>query len=332
MVSSSSETDPERRLACVVSQANAEDPAGTGKPFTGYLLVEVAPPWKYDVGESRRFPEGLWEAVKGLWDAGIIEKFTAIMPNPEYSREGHTRVILLRRPFGPFFAAYERVEYLAPEGEVVALVEALAEEPDGPSRFTRYREDRSRVRDILVCTHGSHDVCCSRFGYPLYEDLRQEYGAASEGRLRVWRTSHLGGHRFAPNLIDLPEGRYWGHLKPEALENLVLRNEPVSEMWRFYRGWAGLNGKFEQIAEREILVREGWEWIGHLKRGRTLEVDEEESRAEVRIEYTAQDGSVSGAYEATVEGSGSVMTLASSGRGALEEAMQYHVSRLEKAT
>ena len=85
----------------MVSQANGEDPAGTGKPFTGYLLVEVAPPWKYDVGESRRFPEGLWEAVKGLWDASIVEKLTAIMPDPEYSREGHTRVTLLRKPSGP---------------------------------------------------------------------------------------------------------------------------------------------------------------------------------------------------------------------------------------
>jgi hypothetical protein len=332
MVHSSSEIGPERRLACVVSQANGEDPAGTGTPFAGYLLVEVAPPWKYDVGESRRFPEGLWEAVKGVWDAGIVEKFTAIMPDPEYSREGHTRVILLRRPSSPYFATYEKEEYLAPEGEVVALVEALAKEPDGPSRFVCYREDDPRVRDILVCTHGSHDLCCGRFGYSLYEELRQEYAAASEGRLRVWRTSHLGGHRFAPNLIDLPEGRYWGHLKPESLENLILRNEPVSEMRRFYRGWAGLSGKFEQIAEREILVREGWEWIGHLKRGRTLAVDEEESRAEVRIDYTAREGSVSGTYEATVEGSGSVMTLASSGTGALEEARQYHVSRLEGVT
>lgn len=39
---------------------------------------------------------------------------------------------------------------------------------------------------------------------------------------------------------------------------------------------------------------------------------------------------MSGTYEATVEGSGSVMTLASSGTGALEEARQYYVSRLEK--
>ena len=101
-------------------------------------------------------------------------------------------------------------------------------------------------------------------------------------------------------------------------------------MRRFYRGWAGLRGKFEQVAEREILIREAWEWTEHLKRGRTLKVNEEESRAEVDIEYTAKDGSVSGTYEATVEVSGSVMTLASSGTEALEEAKQYHVSRLEE--
>jgi hypothetical protein len=101
-------------------------------------------------------------------------------------------------------------------------------------------------------------------------------------------------------------------------------------MRRFYRGWAGLRGKFEQIAEREILVQEGWEWTTHLRRGRTLEVDEKESLADILIEYIARDGSVSGTYEANVKRNGCVMTLASSGAGALEDAWQYRVSRLEE--
>ena len=108
----------------------------------------------------------------------------------------------------------------------------------------------------------------------------------------MWRTSHIGGHRFAPTLIDFPEGRYWGHLEPDALEKLVLRKGFVSELGRFYRGWAGLSGKFEQIAEREIFVREGWEWTRYLKSGRTLKVDENEDRAEVRIEYATPGGSI----------------------------------------
>jgi hypothetical protein len=145
----------------------------------------------------------------------------------------------------------------------------------------------------------------------------------------VWRTSHTGGHRFAPTLIDFPEGRYWGHLEPEALEKLVLRKDPASELGRFYRGWAGLSGKFEQIAEREIFAREGWEWTRYLKSGRTLEADESEDRAEVRIEYATQGGNA-GAYEATVETSGTVMTLLDSGPCPLQEVKQYRVSRLER--
>jgi hypothetical protein len=291
--------------------------------------VEVAAPWKYDVGESRRFPDGLWEAVMGLWNAGVVEKFTAIMPDrAEYSWEGHSRAILLRRPTDPFFASYQKEDYVVPEDELVPLVEALSE-PEGPSGFARYGEDTSHVRDVLVCTHGSHDVCCGRFGHPLYEELRQEYAAASAGKLRVWRTSHIGGHRFAPNLIDLPEGRYWGRMRSEDLENFVVRNGPASDLGEFHRGWAGLGGKFEQIAEGEAFAREGWGWAEYPKTGEVLEVDEDGERAEVRIEYRTPDGAP-GAYEATVEAVGNVQTLPDSGTGALQEVRQYGVGRFEK--
>src|SRR5215207_7769851 len=223
----------------------------------------------------------------------------------------------------------EAVERAQHAGVIVPLVEALAEGPDSLSRFGRYEENTSHVRDILVCTHGSHDACCGKFGYPAYETLRYGYAGASKRQLRVWRTSHIGGHRFAPTLIDFPEGRYWGHLEPVALEKLVLRRGPVSGLGRFYRGWAGLSGKFEQIAEREIFVREGWKWTRYLKSGRTLEADENEDRAEVRIEYATPDGDT-GAYEATVETSGTVMTLGNSGLDPLQEVKQYRVSRLER--
>ena len=319
---------PKSRLCSVVSKAAGEDPAGCGAPFVGYLGIEVAPPWKHDVTESPRFPELLRGAVERAQDAGVIGKFTALFPDPVYSREGYARALYLHKPPSPF-VTYEKREYAVPEGEIVPLVEALAEGLDGLSSFERYEEDTSRVRDILVCTHGSHDACCGKFGYPVYETLRYGYAGASKRQLRVWRTSHIGGHRFAPTLIDFPEGRYWGHLEPEALEKLVLRKGPVSEIGRFYRGWAGLSGKFEQIAEREIFVREGWEWTRYLKNGKTLEADENEGRAEVRIEYVTPGGNA-GAYEATVEANGTVMTLCNSGPDPLQEVKQYRISRLER--
>ncbi len=324
-----SKARPESLLCSVVSKAAGEDTAGCAAPFASYLGVEVAPPWKYDVTESPHFPDGLRETVEKAQNAGVIGKFTALFPDPVYSsREGYARALYLRKPPGPF-AAYEKSEYAVPEDEIVQLVEALAEGPEGLSRFERYREDASRVRDILVCTHGSHDACCGKFGYPVYATLRYGYAAILGKRLRVWRTSHLGGHRFAPTLLDFPEGRYWGRLEPGALENLVVRNGPASELGRFYRGWAGFGGKFEQIAEREILVREGWEWTRYPKSGKTLAVDENGDRAEVRIEYATPDGEM-GAYQATLLANGAVKTLHNSGLDPLQEARQYRVSRLEK--
>jgi hypothetical protein len=322
-------TQPTNRLCCAVSKAAGDDPAGSGSGFAGCLSVEIPPPWKAEVTASVGYPEGLRDAVERLRDAGLMGKSTALHPDPEYSREGHTRVLYLRRPHDGPFAAYEKNDYLVPDDELVPLVEAMPD-PAGLAGFERYRQNTAHVRDILVCTHGSRDVCCGRFGYRLYNLLRSRY--AGPDRLRVWRTSHIGGHRFAPTLLELPEGRYWGHLETGAVENLVLRNGPFSEVGRFYRGWAGFGSNFEQIAEREILTRLGWSWTSFLKEGRVLGKDENGDRADVRIDYISPEGDVSGSYEATVEADGSVMTLASSGTEPLEEAKQYRVSRLEKTT
>ncbi|QIN79551.1 sucrase ferredoxin [Rubrobacter marinus] len=319
----------EGRLCSAVSRASGEEPTGSAVPFEHRLLVEVAPPWEGDVGASKNYPEGLWEALMGAWRRGSQVGMTAVLPDPEYSVGGSTRLIYLRRPDGPF-AAFEKREYLLPDEHLVPAVGALFGEPEELARLEEYRCGTRSVRDIVVCTHGSHDACCGKFGYPVYETLRREH--ADPDGLRVWRASHLGGHRFAPTLVDYPEGRYWGRLEPGAIEGLVSRDVPASELRRFHRGWSGLESPFEQIAEGEILSREGWRWAGYLKRGRVLAADEDEHRAEVRVEYRNPDGTDSGSYTAVVEASGSVETLIDSGSEPLQEVRQYRVEYLEKTS
>ena len=63
---------------------------------------------------------------------------------------------------------------------------------------------------LLVCTHGKHDRCCARYGRPLYEALAE---VADEGW--VWQCSHVGGDRFAGNLVVLPEGLYFGRTRAD---------------------------------------------------------------------------------------------------------------------
>jgi len=318
------ESRREDRLCSLVSKANGEDPIGSAKAVKTRLIVELPQPWLRNALDSRRLVEGLRPVVECAQDDGLLGAFSAVLPDREYSRNGQTRLLFLRRPEGPF-AVYERVDLLVPDGELVAAVGALLE-GSGLGRFGRYRQETDHVRDLLVCTHGSRDVCCGKFGYPVYDLLRRRH--ASPGKVRVWRTSHTGGHRFAPTMIDYPEGRLWGHLEPWAAERLAARRGPVSDLRAFYRGWAGLRSPAEQAAEREVFAREGWAWTGYLKEGRVL--NSGNGRTEVRIAYRGADGTVSGAYEATVEVAGTVMTMERSGDAELAEVDQYRVVRLEK--
>ncbi len=60
---------------------------------------------------------------------------------------------------------------------------------------------------LLVCTHGKHDPCCARHGRPLYDALADEVDTDW-----VWQSTHVGGDRFAGNLVCLPYGLYYGRL------------------------------------------------------------------------------------------------------------------------
>ncbi len=59
---------------------------------------------------------------------------------------------------------------------------------------------------IWVCTHARRDACCGLHGGATFVALRDVLGDA------VWQTSHLGGHRFAPTLLTLPDGLCHGRV------------------------------------------------------------------------------------------------------------------------
>lgn len=132
-------------------------------------------------------------------------------------------------------------------------------------RFEEYLQPTQYIRDLLVCTHTQVDLACGRFGTPLYRQLRKNYG--QQNHLRIWQSTHFGGHQFAPTLLDLPIGQFWGHLEPDIVDTLISRQGSLEQLRPFYRGWSGLN-KFEQIAEREIWMQMGWDWQHYPKRGR----------------------------------------------------------------
>jgi hypothetical protein len=104
---------------------------------------------------------------------------------------------------------------------------------------------------FLVCTHGKHDPCCARYGRPLYEALRDELEPDW-----AWQVSHIGGDRFAGNLVCLPEGLYYGRVDRETagavLDEHLARRISIAN----YRGRSIFTFPV-QAAERRIREQEG---------------------------------------------------------------------------
>lgn len=320
------------RFCSIVSKSNGEDPIGTAYPCDTWLIMEVPLPWT----EERFLEDCVLHQIHDLLhefdDQEVKLNPMAIAPDPEYSIPGFVRVFHYQRPVNGF-AQFDKQEFLVPETQLFELANTLLKQPNQLYRFEAFRQPTNYRREIMVCTHGNVDVACARFGYPIYQTLRQEYAAKSNGQLRVWRCSHFGGHQFAPTLVDLPTGHFWGHLEPNVLDILVQREQPVTALRQFYRGWSGLT-KFEQIVEREIWMQKGWEWLNYSKYGQVLAQDSSNKEwdadwAEIRLNFTSPDGEVQGAYEARVEVCDHVMTAINSGNEQpLQEVKQYRVSRL----
>ncbi|WP_414550675.1 sucrase ferredoxin [Anabaena sp. CCY 0017] len=319
------------RFCSEISQANGEDPIGSANNAEQYLIIEAAQPWPDNIWiNPNSIPQSVLDPLQFIWGNGGSIRPLAIATDPEYSKPGYTRVFYYRRP-AKFFAQFEKHEFIVPDALVGSLALALLKNPEELPNFEQYCQKTNHIREILVCNHGNVDAACSRFGYPIYQKLRSEYAAANNNNLRFWRCSHFGGHEFAPTLVDLPQGQYWGHLKPEILDLLVRRNGSVKELYPYYRGWGGLSF-FEQIAEREIWMQEGWNWLEYHKAGQVLASDEiNQEWADVRIDFSTADGNISSAYQARVEVNGSVMTAWKSGANpTLEEVKQYRVRNLVK--
>jgi (2Fe-2S) ferredoxin len=95
---------------------------------------------------------------------------------------------------------------------------------------------QARARLLCVCTHGKHDTCCAILGRPLAAALQ---AAAPE---ETWECSHVGGDRFAPNLVVLPEGLYFGRVDPDTAKEFVAGLVGGRIPLEAFRGRSSLSG------------------------------------------------------------------------------------------
>lgn len=82
------------------------------------------------------------------------------------------------------------------------------------SGMSQHRPLDSSQSLYLVCTDGQHDKCCAKYGFSIYQSLLNFDPTAT------WQSSHVGGDRFAPNLVCFPHGIFYGHITREDISSI----------------------------------------------------------------------------------------------------------------
>jgi Sucrase/ferredoxin-like len=212
----------ERYFCSLESQKNGEDLFATVARIRSWFLLEYPGTWwRNAIEDSRLISPAVREHMR-RWDRAIL------------IRQKHKRDLAELRAFvadssppSPSISRYRLTDY-----EQVTGIKGAGEPVAGLM--------------FAVCTHGRHDLCCAKFGNALWCALRD----MDPGR--AWQCSHIGGDRFAANVLVLPHGIFYGRVRPTDLPDL-LRASDAGEIWM--PGYRGRSCYSRSIQTAEYFLR-----------------------------------------------------------------------------
>lgn len=272
-------------------QAN-ENPIGSAATHQTYILIECPPPWACHDFESAAIPDNL-RKLEEEGNPALQSVRCLLIHNTHYQQENCVRVFTLRRQPG-LSAGYDKQEF---QVSVIAEVAPLLQDYLAGKPLDEQRVE-SPTREILICTHGSHDKCCAKYGIPFYRKALALLSELAPSQVRIWQSSHFSGHRFAPTVLDFPEGRYYGQLDLDTFRTIVTRTGDLHCFHHVYRGW-GILPDPVQVLERELLFQYGWDWFNYRVSYRILEQQESQLFNSIEFTIEAPDGQINH-YQAEV--------------------------------
>jgi hypothetical protein len=174
--------------------------AGTASTVRSWLLLEDPGPWGRDALLHARLPErvGL-ELQRRCAAAGVRPLLIRRTSTNASNTEGLTCFAVRSGPEHPWI---ERTR-------LPNVAEALDLDLPALGRGERPGFEPAEGPLFLVCTHGRRDVCCAERGRPLAQALAAAFPEPT------WESSHVGGDRFAGNVVAFPHGLYLGRVRPD---------------------------------------------------------------------------------------------------------------------
>ena len=208
--------------------------AGTGVRGDVYVFLPVDKKrWgEREFNGSWATPEAL-DAIRRARKAGVIVRLY------DPPAEGAPGRILVHR--GP-----------SPSAQAVSALQQLVSDLQGQA----WEIDDSGAPRLAICTQGTRDRCCAKWGFALFRTAMRLHGA---GQLpfEPIECSHLGGDRFAATGIVFPSGGMYGHLDRLPLPQLAAAEAEGRILQDHYRGRV-FDPPLVQVV-RAGLARDGFE-------------------------------------------------------------------------
>jgi hypothetical protein len=185
------------RFFCAEDARMRGDPmAGTAPRGFAWVLIEYRGGWPVNGFDGLDLEPGTKALVFSAAQA-VRARVLLVRRHGRRSREGPGRWAVLRHEDSgacrQHWGTWSRDEDLAGIAAALAVPGELGRPPV-----------------ILVCTHGQHDPCCAVRGRPVGRALSERWPEL------VWECAHVGGDRFAANVVVAPDGVYYGGLDAES--------------------------------------------------------------------------------------------------------------------
>jgi hypothetical protein len=187
----------------LLSRSVSEKRFGTASIGEVWVLLEYPKPWCRDAFDESEIPSHVRRFITRTLRT-IPRSRLLLIKQDRKPKDRLSMFVVSSRERRPLiskfqFTNYEEVQTFDIAGASQGnLAENVADEPL-----------------FLVCTHGRRDKCCAKFGFALYKNLTSVAGR------RVWQCSHVGGDRFAANLLCFPHGLFYGQVGVEAGTEIV---------------------------------------------------------------------------------------------------------------
>jgi hypothetical protein len=209
-MSNQTPTQETKQFCSDISLQAGEALYGTATQTRVYLLLEHSHVFGAKAIEASSLSREVKERLVAFSAADKTTKALLIRRWSAFPEPGIRFFIALARERDPILYEFILKDYK----ELLSLDIAAILEGD-----PQYLRSRRAHPLILVCANGRRDACCARKGLPVLDALHN--AAHDEEQSSVWQSSHIGGHRYAANVIFLPHGLLYGRVEPDSAPNLL---------------------------------------------------------------------------------------------------------------